>query len=163
MELFIILFASVILNCGYVIADNSIMPDELVNVADKYECKQVENFFSRPGMIDPPYVYGFLTGETEDSAAFWCEQNKQKGNYILLFYNKMKNSNLCKCGEVIIEWRNFPGGLSIVKDYELSLDKFSYIDNREKKGPKGKKANGPIIMNSYDGVIEYFFAMKVNG
>ncbi len=48
MKLFIILFASVILNCGYVIADNRIIPEELVNVAEKYECKQAENFFSRP-------------------------------------------------------------------------------------------------------------------
>jgi len=44
-----------------------IMPDELLKIAEKCGCEQVDNFYNRPGMIGPPYVYGFLSGEEENS------------------------------------------------------------------------------------------------
>ncbi len=37
------------------------MPDELLKIAGRCDCEQVDGFYNRPSMIDPPYVYGFLS------------------------------------------------------------------------------------------------------
>src|SRR5690349_18384470 len=67
-------------------ADTLIMPQELVDVARASGCAQIDDFYHDPGMINPPYVYGWVDGEVKDSAVFWCK-NIEKGNkpYRLMF------------------------------------------------------------------------------
>ena len=48
------------------------LPLELAALAESLGCEPVPGFFERPGMIDPPFLYGIRPGPREQSAAFWC-------------------------------------------------------------------------------------------
>src|SRR4051794_7353741 len=67
-------------------ADTLVMPRDLVDFARANGCAPIDNFFERPGMINPPYVYGWLPGDKEKSVVFWCEKaSKDRKLYNLLF------------------------------------------------------------------------------
>src|SRR5438093_12760077 len=53
-----------------------VMPRELVEHAREVGCAQVDDFFDIDGMIGAPYVYGYIPGREEKSAAFWCQKTK---------------------------------------------------------------------------------------
>ncbi len=58
-----------------------LLPEELLKLARQKGYEQVTDFYiNRYGMINPPYVYGYLPGDEENSAAFWC-QKEQKGKH----------------------------------------------------------------------------------
>ncbi len=59
------------------------LPLDLSEVAKKHNCKEIANFLNLPGMIEPPYVYGYLNGEKENSAVFWCEDNRSDKKSLL--------------------------------------------------------------------------------
>lgn len=124
-------------------------PEELDLVAKQLDCQSVPGFFERPGMVEPPYLYGYLPGLKEESAAFWCYQISGEKFYILALVNK---------GKLIgqIKWGNYPGGLSVSKEIHMPLSDFMYVDNAEKKGPCVVTDYGPI-QSEYDGVITYFY------
>ncbi len=44
-------------------AEVLIMPKELVQVARNNGCSQVDDFYDRPGFLNPPYVHGYLYQE----------------------------------------------------------------------------------------------------
>jgi len=48
-----------------------VIPRELVEHAREIGCAQIEDYYDISGMIGPPYVYGYIPGRLEDSAAFW--------------------------------------------------------------------------------------------
>jgi hypothetical protein len=52
------------------------MPRELVDHAREIGCAQIDDVFDIDGMIGPPYVYGYIPGREENSAAFWCQKTK---------------------------------------------------------------------------------------
>lgn len=100
-----------------------VMPQELVGFARASGCEPINDFFDRPGMIDPPYVYGWLAGDKERSAVFWCQRPDDRAHPYRLMFRPADPGQLgCPA---TIEWRNPPGGLSIDKrttwPFEISI------------------------------------------
>lgn len=137
-----------------------VMPEELIAYVAKNGCEQVGDFFKRPGMVNPPYAYGYLPGLAEDSAVLWCQVGKgEDRKFLLLVMMKRRDSELAKC-PTKIEWRNYPGGLSIYRDKRTTLDNFVYLADPKRTGPKDVKLSANGILSEYDGVEELFYCYK---
>ena len=90
------------------------MPEELSAYAMSKGCEEVRDFFTRPGVVNPPYVYGYLEGQREGSAVLWCERREGEGRrFRLLVLTRGKTESRCP---LMLEWRSYPGGLSIFSD-----------------------------------------------
>ncbi len=135
------------------------MPDELLKIAAKCDCEQVDDFYNRPGMTEPPYVYGFLPGEQENSAVFWCRKKDENKKYLLVLASRKSFSEDWSY-EIIIKTRNYPRGLSIVKNCKISLDNFIYVSNATKRGPKGVFPSSNVLLSTYDGLSDYYYNYK---
>ncbi len=134
-----------------------IMPEELIEIANSLNCEQVIDFYNeRPGMIEPPFAYGVLSGDRENSAVFWCKSKNDQRFYKLVFVSKKTFRDKWDY-EIIIETKNYPNGLSIVKNSKISLDNFRYIADPEKHGPDGVLPTSSVILSYYDGVAKYFY------
>ena len=137
------------------------MPSELVSFSEKKNCSQVEEFFARPGMVNPPYVYGYAPGDEEDSAVFWCERRSDgKRQYVLQFMYK-KDAPDARCADQIV-WTNPPGGLSLVKTGKFISDYFTYLNDPKKSLPKGIAFTGTSVLSTYDGVSTWFYCYGGN-
>lgn len=136
------------------------LPKELLEIAKKSGCKEVTGFYNRPGMIKPPYVYGYLPCDEENSAVFWCEE-KEKGErrFYLLIMRKGNKCEELKCRDKI-EWHNFPKGLSIYKDTNTTLENFYYVNDSKRTPPKTEKLQHNAILSEYDGVEELFYCYE---
>ena len=100
-------------------AGAKIMPRELVEFAERNDCRQIQDFFERPGMVKPPYVYGFGPGPEDASAAFWCERLKGgERRPVLMFLIKNGSGSIAKCPREI-EWIN-PPPVSVVQTTSTS-------------------------------------------
>lgn len=144
---------------GLVFAEDKIkiMPEELLHVAFSYQCNQINNFFNRPGMVDPPFAYGVYEGAPEDSAVFWCEKKmKNVTEYYLIIQSSQKKNEEKPCSTKIV-WRNYPGGLSIYKNTNTTLDGFVYLNNPKKSAPQNAKITHNAIRSYYDGLEELFY------
>lgn len=144
-------------------AEVKIMPDELVEFAERNSCSQLLDFFEKnPGPVNPPYVYGYASklGESSpvfwDSAAFWCggkESGKEK--YYLMFKFKDSSHELAKC-PYKIEWGGYPqGGLSIYKDRKTTLEGFVYLENEGRSVPENVRLthNGILISSGVEALL----------
>lgn len=147
--IFLVLFFTVALH----VSAGCNLPLELRKIADKNGCKEIVDFMDRPAMVDPPYVYGYLKGNKEDSAVFWCQSKSESNLYKLVIYSK--NNSAFKC-PTVIETRNYPGGLSLFSDRARSLSEFKYISN-DMRGPKIKGLQNNFIMSYYDGVESIYY------
>lgn len=141
---------------GAVSADTLVMPRELVNLALANHCTQINDFFERPGMINPPFVYGWVPGDA-DSAAFWCKKLDKSDKPYNLMFKVHDPKELAGC-PAIIEWWNPPAGLSIETRRTLSLRDFRYISQPQRIGPSGVVQNARILVNDNgDGLREIFY------
>ncbi|PLX40039.1 MAG: hypothetical protein C0608_10070 [Deltaproteobacteria bacterium] len=139
--------------CSTVLACN--LPGDFVEFAEKKGLSPIEGFFDRPGMIEAPFVYGYLPGEKEDSAAFWAKA-KSDGEFLLVVWASVDFPPEYSCSETI-PWRNFPGGLSIVDGERMPLADFVYVSDPSKAGPADKSTTHNSIMSYYDGVEAIFY------
>jgi hypothetical protein len=141
-----------------------LLPDHLLKIArfkDK-GLEQVHDFYkNRPGMLNPPYVYGIVSELKEEySMAFWCQKSKnEKRKFYLVIVQPNIDQKTGKCPD-IIEWRNFPGGLSVYKNLDTTLDHFRYVKNPKKRGPKNVKLEHYGILSEYDGLSALFYCYK---
>ena len=110
-------------------------------------------------MIDPPYVYGYLDGEKENSAIYWCEnKDQQETKYFLSIYLKFESTeNQMNGCTNKIGWGNYPGGLSYDDGFIRNLDDFVYMDNPSERPPKGIAIENRVIKSEYDGVSTFFY------
>lgn len=160
IKVLIVTVSLLLIITGIVYSTTQLLPDELIEVVKKNSCSQIDDFYKRPGMVKPPYVYGYLQGDEENSAAFWCKKNENgKENFLLIFMVKDDARKLMKCPDKI-EWTNYPGGLSIYNDPNTTLEYFVYINNPQKKPPKNAKLVGNAILSEYDGVSELFYCYE---
>jgi hypothetical protein len=137
-----------------------LLPEELLNLARQSGYVPIADFYKDRPDVEPPFVYGYLPGPKEDSAAFWCQKTKNKETkYFLVFLFKNRNHELCNCPD-IIEWQNYPGGLSIYKDTNATLDRFVYITDPKRKVPKNVKLTNNAVRSYYDGLEEIFYCYK---
>ncbi|MDT8385445.1 MAG: hypothetical protein RRB22_13645 [Gammaproteobacteria bacterium] len=137
---------------GEAVAEPLLIPKELADLAIKNECSQVLDFYARPGMILPPYLYGYLPGKMEDSAAFWCKKGKK---YLLVFVDKADSIRSRSCAGSIA-WRNYPGGLSLSAENNIPLDQFHNLTSNL-RGPKDQVTAYPPVRSYYDGVETLFY------
>lgn len=158
-----VLFASFLLTvsfAGQVYSQSHSIPKELLEIAKVNACNEVVDFFNRPGMVKPPYVYGYLPGAEENSAVFWCEKEKSGSrSFFLIFMTKGDNQGRLKCPEKI-EWHNFPGGLVISKKVNETLKGFQYLKDSLKRLPENDEFSGNAILSEYDGVEALFYCYK---
>jgi hypothetical protein len=119
-------------------------------------CTMIADFFERPGMVGPPFVYGVLEGEPEDSAAFWCKKSTPSDQPFLLVVKPSESKAWCGCPSTI-EWRNFPGGLSVEVRTQINLEHFRHVLNPARPGPAKQIASGRLIVSYYDGRTEAFY------
>ena len=138
-----------------------IMPEEVIAYAAQNGCEQVNDFFkNRPGMVNPPYAYGYLPGLEEESAALWCQAGQgDNRKFYLLIMMKKPTPELARC-PAKIEWQNYPGGLSIYKDRRTTLKEFVFLTDPKRKGPRNVRLSHNGILSEYDGVTELFYCYK---
>jgi hypothetical protein len=134
------------------------MPRELVEYAREMGCAQIEDFFDVNEMIGPPYVYGYLPGRPEDSAAFWCEKSKDGERQVFLAvkveHGRVEGPLACPR---LIAWHNPPRGLDIYRDPNESLEEFTYLDSPKVKGPRGRRVLHNAIRSSAPGQSTTFY------
>ena len=132
------------------------LPEELRNLAAGIGCKAVPGFYDRLGMVEPPYLYGYLPGDKEESAVFWCYREAESKPYLLVFVGDL---GMAREGRITstIPWQNFPGGLSLYDTRHVPLSEFRYVDDPNEYGPKGKMTEYPPLQDYYDGVITLFY------
>ena len=139
-----------------IVAADAVMPKDLVDFAQKSGCTQIEDFYDRTGMVNPPYVYGYLPGDAEKSAVLWCKKTSSTQKPYLLLVKSDAQTQSISCSNSI-EWWNYPGGLSIDRSLLLPLSDFHYVTDTRKSGPQGVKSNGNVIVSYYDGVSTFFY------
>lgn len=139
--------------CVSGVAAGPLLPEELAELAQEKACVPIDDFLARPGMIDPPYVYGVFPGEREDSAAFWCKKAAKSDKPFLLMFKDARAVSACP---TVIEWWNYPGGLS-VETQKIALSAFRSAKDGKAKAPAITVPNARLIVSSYDGVSDHFY------
>ncbi|MGH7238883.1 MAG: hypothetical protein ACREHG_02335 [Candidatus Saccharimonadales bacterium] len=140
-------------------AENLVMPKELVTYASANGCSQITDFYDRPGQVYPPFVYGFLKGDSENSAVLWCANKPGSARpYALLIYVTSTDKTF-SCPNKI-EWWNRPKGLYLDRNTRLELSEFGYVSNPKKPGANGRQTDGDLIVDYYDGVSTYFYCYQ---
>ncbi len=131
-----------------------LIPEELHEFAKENGCSPIEDFYERPGMVGPPYVYGYLPGPQKESAVLWCQRGeKDERTFYLLFMFESTQHELAKCPHKI-EWKNsYPLGLSVYKNPETDLGEFVYHTDPQRKGPEDKMTNNAILSGDSAGNI----------
>ena len=137
-------------------ADTLVMPQDLVTYAHTLGCSQLVDFFERPGMIEPPFVYGIAPGEKEDSAAFWCEKAVKGTKAYLLAIKIADEGRLGGC-PTKIEWWNHPRGLSVEHRGNLDLRRFHFVNDPKRSAPAATVPKATVIVSYYDGVSDEFY------
>jgi hypothetical protein len=163
-------FLMLVAMSGRAYAEGHIMPSELVEFARKNDCGQVSDFFSssRVGMVNPPYVYGYLPGRSSDSAAFWCEKQsgKERRFFLIIMHRQLPQQipadlrdvkhELARCPNKL-ETSAYPSGLEIYKNPQMTLDGFVYVSDPQKRPPRNTKLVHNAILSSYDGGEQLFY------
>jgi hypothetical protein len=137
------------------------MPQELVQFARSNSCAPISDFFERPGMINPPYVYGWLSGDKEKSAVFWCKQADDGISPYRLMFIPADPQQLGGC-PAVIKWHDAPRGLSIQKRARLVLRNFRYVNTPSRHVPPRTVSDARVLVNYYDGVQDVFYCDRGN-
>lgn len=135
---------------GLACAAEDQLPEDLRALRAGLGCGPVAGFFDRPGMVEPPYIYGVFPGDREGSAAFWCQKAADEQQpYRLVVVEK---------GRVVaaIPWEVFPGGLSRQEAGD-ALSDFRAVDDPKRPGPSGTRTSYPALRSEYDGIITLFY------
>ena len=130
-----------------------------VDFAHANGCEPMDDFFERPGMIDPPYVYGWLAGDKERSAVFWCKKIGDGKKPYRLMFKPADSKQLAGC-PATIEWQDTPGGLSIETRPRLALRDFSYVSTPSRTGPASVVTSAKVLVNYYDGLTDVFYCYR---
>jgi hypothetical protein len=136
-----------------------VMPQELVEFAHSKGCLPIDNFYDRPGMVNPPYAYGWISGNPEDSAVFWCQKaEKSEKPYKLIF--KVTDPQKMEGCLAVVEWWNPPGGLSVEVRPRLSLADFRYVNEPKRAAPAFAVIKARVIVDYYDGLTDVFYCYQ---
>ena len=132
-------------------------PISLMPLAIEHDCRPVHDFFrDRPGMIDPPYLYGYYPGERELSAAFWCQKVDDPRTHLLVLWHLDAASTTADGCPGCIEWKNPPRGLSLFEEETVPLDEFRYVADGTEVAPGARSRYRPLS-SYYDGVETLFY------
>jgi hypothetical protein len=126
------------------------LPQELEALGAELACEPVPGFFDRPGMIEPPYLYGYVPGWKGDSAVFWCFRPEDEAYLFVAMREGRIRSHFV--------WRGgFPGGLSLDVVERRSLSSFVYVDDWMTSGPAGVYTAYKPVVSYYDGEVDIFY------
>lgn len=140
--------AIALLGARLVEAQDGVLPRELASVAREQGCGPVVDFYSRPGMVQPPFVYGYERGEVESSAVFWCQRAASDSIRLVVWRADSAATS--------VAWWNFPGGLSLTEPRNWSLSEFREVEAPTVRGPAVTIRAQRAIQSYYDGVSEFF-------
>lgn len=141
------------------LADTLVMPREFVDFARANGCAAIDDFFERPGMVNPPFVYGWLPGDPQGSAVFWCKKTQKSDKPFYLMFKVNDPKQLAGC-PAMADWWNPPGGLSIEIRPHLDLGGFHLLTAPKRLGPKSVVANARVILDYYDGLTSVFYCYQ---
>jgi hypothetical protein len=141
------------------VADTLVMPRELVDFARSQGCTPIDEFYERPAMINPPYVYGFASGDAENSAALWCRKLEKSDEPYLLLLKVAREELLGGCPPRIEYW-NYPKGLSVQTMTSLNLSEFRVAVDPKHHGPRIVVPTAKVIVSEYDGLEEVFLCYR---
>jgi len=140
---------------------NGVLPQTLREDAQERGCSEIADFYDRPGRLDPAYVFGYLDSKLdqfgEKSAVYWCQRPAGAERYLLVVW--LSDSALAstfQCARTIA-WRNYPGGLRVLRHERFALSDFWYREDPKRHGPSDSVTDGPVIESEYDGVAARFF------
>jgi hypothetical protein len=141
-------------------ASDLALPQDLMAYVAQAHCVPVPDFYDRPSMVEPSYIYGYLPQDKEDSAVVWCkpEADERSDTYWLLFFTKDNHVSI-GCPKKIV-WDSYPGGLSIERGKRISLDDFYSVTDRKQKALKGLVTSGAVVVSYYDGIETAFYCYK---
>ncbi len=138
-------------------AETPVMPQALVEHARAHGCRPVADFDTRPGAVGQPFVYGYVPGPEEASAAYWCERGpRERPAFRLMLMFRDGRHELARCPRHI-EWGERIGGLSIQGADTMTLDGFVPLDHRARRPPKGTRLRHPAIRSEYGGAGALFY------
>jgi hypothetical protein len=140
------------------VADSPVMPRELVDFARSQGCAPIDEFYERPG-INPAYVYGFASGDAQNSAALWCRKLEKSDEPYLLLLKVAREELLGGCPPRIEYW-NYPKGLSVQTMTSLSLSEFRVAVDPKHHGPRIVVPTAKVIVSEYDGLEEVFLCYR---
>jgi len=90
------------------------MPRELVDFALANGCTPIDNFFDRPGMVNAPFVYGWIPGDQGECCLLVAEYPRQiPAKPYRLMFKPADPKLLSGMRPSKFEWSNRPAGLSI--------------------------------------------------
>lgn len=115
------------------------MPKELVLYGEKNNCRQIESkYYERMGNYGPPYVYGVIGKQTDDSgkigylynsAAFWCVNEDNKYDIIIFFRDNLETNFPCAT-EIPVQEEKYIFPLKVV-ERKWNLDEFQRMDGKK--------------------------------
>jgi len=145
---------------------NGVLPETLREDAQAHGCAEIADFYDRPGRIDPAYVFGYLDSKLDQfgdkSAVYWCQRPTGTERYLLVVW--LSDSTLGSgftCPHTVA-WRNYPGGLRVLRHERLALAGFWYREDPKQRGPSDMVTDGVVIESEYDGVGARFFCSGRN-
>lgn len=138
-----------------------VMPRDLVAYGRVKGCEQVRDFYDRPGVLGPPYVYGYLPGPLDDSAVFWCQTGPGAKRQVWLVVKRDRAVRGYDCAEKV-RWPLYPGGLSIERA-GVASDEFFYLaewDQPKRVVPGTTQLIGHAIQSEYDGLEAMLYCYR---
>ena len=160
-EALLMLLVLLLVGAAAPVVRNSVLPATLHEDAQRRGCSEIADFYDRPGRIDPAYVFGYVDSKLDqfgdNSAIYWCQRIPAAERYLLVVWlSDSTVANAFKCPRTLA-WRNYPGGLRVLRHERLALSDFWYRDDPKRHGPSGAMTDGPVIESEYDGVGARFF------
>lgn len=138
-------------------AETPVMPPELLEHAHAHDCREVADFYERPGVVGRPFAYGYVPGPAQESAAYWCERGpREHPAFRLMLMFKDARHELARCAHHV-EWGDRIGGLSIQDDDTATLDGFVPLDHRVRRPPAGTRLRHPAIRSAHEGAGAVFY------
>lgn len=135
------------------LAQDGVLPRDLGSIAASIDCRAVPDFYSRDGMIGPPFVYGVAAGNPESSAGFWCYRPSVRSTHLVIVRN----------ARVVAEfsWWNFPDGLSVVELTNVDLTGYRHLGDPERLATPQTVARARAVRSEYGG--SYTLFLEVGG
>lgn len=135
------------------VAHPKTLPADLAKVASSHGCEGVDDFYDRPGMVEPAFVYGFVSGiPKSESAIFWCRSKTDKSQYRLVAHAPVDGDDSCE--GVVVETSNFPRGLSLSTAIDAPLSGYSTVEGTTV--PPFSGGGATVVSSMYDGVGSSF-------
>lgn len=134
------------------LAQPGVLPRDLQDLASGAQCDPVPDFYSKEGLVDPPYVYGVLDGERGYSVAFWCVRRADRSTRLVI----------AQGGRVIrdFKWDNPPDGMYLIELRDVRLREWLRIDNWSSRGPDRVVERKRAIYGESEGVETYFVEVE---